>query len=1193
MKKFLFYIVLVIFSITLKAETYYVSTIGDDNNPGTIVQPFYNLNHGILQLVAGDTLFIRSGVYLVTSAVSISANPNNGTKDNPIVVMGYPGDNSRPIIDGSLLNNTTLLRIENKSHWIVKNIEIRESHDTDGVYTNFCGINCYSSNQIKLENIIVHDIDGQGFRIQDCDTIYIRDCDSYNNYDPYNGGGKADGFQINGAPGKVAMVYFDRCRAWNNSDDGWDFLDNTRGVVDSCWAWNNGYDTDGSGQGFKAGLQTGPPPSEAYVFTNNVAVYNSHGGMRANCNNQEWFIDSRWYNNTVAFNLEYGFNSSNLPGAQMYTNIWRNNISYNNVLGDYWEDASTFIRDHNSWDSGITLTDVDFISVDSTGISAPRNLDGTLPKNDCYVNFLKLHRTSDCVNAGIDVGLPYKSTAPDIGAFETNNIFYVSTTGNDSNPGTISQPWATLLQAFTSTSVLPGDSVFIRGGVYYIITNGTGVRCTRNGTSDNWITYINYPNEKPIMDFGNMTAGNITYPGLRNDGVVLSEVNYIKLYGLTVRNVKQYFNRNYARGIYLRDGIATIENCIVYDCWGHGIHSQFSVTAKENDTHYIINCDSYNNCDSISGDPLGSNAGATGAGFDAWTDGINGKTYFINCRAWGNSDQGYSIGSDAYMRAEDCWSFDNKAYGNGSGGGFKLGWQDIDTPDLRREIINCVATYNDSYGFFTNENGSGTEEEWNAVKSNHYNNISYNNEGYGFIIQNTRQSEELQRWRNFSNNISYKNGSGNVFDAAGAAKYSGSNNSWDIPLTVNDNDFISLDTTGMTTSRQSDGSLPNNNFYNRFLKLSPTSNLVDAGINVGLPYKGLAPDLGPFEYNPPTQIIADHTVVDKYDDIPQRWIDSVKTMWVSVAGESHSQAYRTGAQLLENINSKYAVSIRESGTPDPYTTNNLRLSRATWGDLNNSSGWIYGYGEEDWYTSTTAINRTKAGLDYCNNNGPVLAALGFGWCWDPDEQVEAMDVYNEVTQEYDEYCRTNDYLTKVFFTTGPVDATNASGIVGYYKYLAYEAIRNYVSQIDNAVLFDYADILCYDDDGTGPNTASYNGNVFPIITQDNVSPEQTGHISNTGALRLGKALWWMLARIAGWDGNPEIISETDITFFTINNQIGPAIINTTNHTVNVQVVYGTDLTSLIPTITVSGVETIYPSRGVAKNFTFPIVYTVT
>jgi len=27
-----------------------------------------------------------------------------------------------------------------------------------------------------------------------------------------------------------------------------------------------------------------------------------------------------------------------------------------------------------------------------------------------------------------------------------------------------------------------------------------------------------------------------------------------------------------------------------------------------------------------------------------------------------------------------------------------------------------------------------------------------------------------------------------------------------------------------------------------------------------------------------------------------------------------------------------------------------------------------------------------------------------------------------------------------------------------------------------------------------------------------------GHIGANGALRLAKALWWMLARLAGWDG---------------------------------------------------------------------------
>ena len=39
-----------------------------------------------------------------------------------------------------------------------------------------------------------------------------------------------------------------------------------------------------------------------------------------------------------------------------------------------------------------------------------------------------------------------------------------------------------------------------------------------------------------------------------------------------------------------------------------------------------------------------------------------------------------------------------------------------------------------------------------------------------------------------------------------------------------------------------------------------------------------------FQYG---QIIADHTVVDKYDDIPQYYIDEVKEMWLFYAGESH------------------------------------------------------------------------------------------------------------------------------------------------------------------------------------------------------------------------------------------------------------------------------------------------------------------
>jgi hypothetical protein len=262
------------------------------------------------------------------------------------------------------------------------------------------------------------------------------------------------------------------------------------------------------------------------------------------------------------------------------------------------------------------------------------------------------------------------------------------------------------------------------------------------------------------------------------------------------------------------------------------------------------------------------------------------------------------------------------------------------------------------------------------------------------------------------------------------------------------------------------------------------------------------------------QIIANHTVVDLYDDIPQQWIDSVKKMWLVIPGESHSAGYRTGLLRLEEIDAKFAVSVIDAGTPEAYTTSNLRFSRTTWGDVDNSTGWIYDYGEEDWWTTTTAINRTKAGITYCNTHSLVLAAMGFGHCSDPS--IEIAD-YISATQQYIDYCSANGYTTKVFFTTGTIDDWEPE-VYGYYKSLRNVDIRDYVAADETLILFDYADILCYNDNGT-TNTTTYDGNVFPIITDTNLGDASIGHIGSAGAIRLAKAMWWMLARIAGWDGN--------------------------------------------------------------------------
>ena len=328
------------------------------------------------------------------------------------------------------------------------------------------------------------------------------------------------------------------------------------------------------------------------------------------------------------------------------------------------------------------------------------------------------------------------------------------------------------------------------------------------------------------------------------------------------------------------------------------------------------------------------------------------------------------------------------------------------------------------------------------------------------------------------------------------------------------------------------------------------------------------------------QIIADHTVVDKYNIIPQEYIDEVKKMLVIVAGESHTNGYFEGLLALERQDPTYQAEWSSSGAPLGPTNQNLRVGRNTWGDYDDETGWMNWYGEQDWFTNATALARTKAGISYCHANNLTMSAFGFGWCYDQIEGPNttaadpvygvhwagrslsgpegdrawgidaedfaetgnsiSMDTYIAATQEYIDYCIVNSIPTKVFFTTGPVDDYSTEDLYG--GYLKHEHLREYVRADPSRILFDYADILCYDDDGSG-TTDSFEGNVFPAITPTNLSPIAAGHISPAGSLRLAKAMWWMLARMAGWDqgntsiGEEEGFHESQILFDAHSNQI--------------------------------------------------------
>jgi len=68
--------------------------------------------------------------------------------------------------------------------------------------------------------------------------------------------------------------------------------------------------------------------------------------------------------------------------------------------------------------------------------------------------------------------------------------------GEDSNPGTQSQPWKTVAYALGDTSpVAAGDTVYLRGGTYR-----EQVEVKKYGNENNWITVKSYPGEMAVLD---------------------------------------------------------------------------------------------------------------------------------------------------------------------------------------------------------------------------------------------------------------------------------------------------------------------------------------------------------------------------------------------------------------------------------------------------------------------------------------------------------------------------------------------------------------------------------------------------------------------------------------------------------------------------------------------------------------------
>ena len=262
-------------------------------------------------------------------------------------------------------------------------------------------------------------------------------------------------------------------------------------------------------------------------------------------------------------------------------------------------------------------------------------------------------------------------------------------------------------------------------------------------------------------------------------------------------------------------------------------------------------------------------------------------------------------------------------------------------------------------------------------------------------------------------------------------------------------------------------------------------NVVDLTYLVAYLFEGgPAPDCSP---DSAQAIIADHQIVVDFDSIPTSYIEQVKSdyrMWY--VRTSHGTQIETGMSILRDSSSLY--------------------------DYNNGPGTLYLEVKADdlgHNGDTSWVPITRQRLDQPGNDINVVMWSWCGGCSDNTE--EGINIYLNAVNQLEQ-----DYPDVTFiYMTGHLDGTGPSGNL----YARNNQIRAYCAA-NNKILFDFADVESYDPDGTYyPDETDYCYWCYDWCASHPCPSCGCAHSHCFNCYQKGKVFWWMMARIAGWDGN--------------------------------------------------------------------------
>ena len=420
----------------LAAAEFYVAPNGADTDSGTRAAPYATLQRAQAAVTPGDTVWIRGGTYMMSETqiarkerifAYVTLLDKSGLPGKRIHYRAWPGEQA--VFDFSRVkpagHRVHAFRVTGS--WLhlegfeVVGVQVTITGHTQSIgFDNQGGDNLY-------ERLSVHDGMAIGFWIGNGANTLVLNCDAYRNHDTFSEnkrGGNTDGFGYHGPKGSVNTV-FRGCRAWFNSDDGFDFINSGEvATAENCWAFYNGYSPAfeplADGNGFKAGGHAGTPvgrlpdPIPRHVVRGSVAVRNKANGFYANhhIGGVEFVHNTAWRNRTN-FNLlgRARDNVTDLPG---YGHRLKNNLGLAGGTEVAQLNAEASDASGNYFNLPVTITAADFAGLDEADLVKPRQPNGDLPD----VPLLHLSAGSQAIDRGVEIGRPFVGKAPDLGAFE-------------------------------------------------------------------------------------------------------------------------------------------------------------------------------------------------------------------------------------------------------------------------------------------------------------------------------------------------------------------------------------------------------------------------------------------------------------------------------------------------------------------------------------------------------------------------------------------------------------------------------------------------------------------------------------------------------------------------------------------------------------------------------------------------------